>query len=344
MSLIPHGLATAVGSLPHADPEQACRLALAAFAEAPAWPQLPRRSLHESFYVQFAEGLPGFRLDGEHYHVDRAAGREALAEFYERSLAGRAEDYAISPQYAAGLAAFLRAVPAAPRPALIKGQISGPISLGLQLRDEDGRPLLYDEEFADVLARHLQLKARWQEQQLQALGAETLVVVDEPFLASYGSAYIPMAREQVLAGLETVFAGLSGHRGVHCCGNTDWALLLNTSAEVISFDAYNYAEALGLYAEDLRAFLRRGGVIAWGIVPNDTAALAAETADSLLARLLASFDALVARGLSRDDLLAACLITPACGLGTLPEPAAERACWLARDVSEALRARFAAGP
>ena len=43
--------------------------------------------------------------------------------------------------------------------------------------------------------------------------------------------------------------------GVHCCGNTDWSLLMATSVDVLNLDAYNFLDSLALYPAALRAFL-----------------------------------------------------------------------------------------
>jgi hypothetical protein len=333
---------TAIGSLPHTDPEAACRLVLDYLPEIPVWPQLPRRGFRESIYVQYTEGFPGITLDhaAERFWVDRARFEGEVEALYERALADRADDYGISPAGAASMPVFARALAARPAPRLLKGQLIGPVSLGLQLHDEEGRSVFYDDELAEALVQHLRLKALWQERWLRTLFPETLIFLDEPFMVSYGSAYVPLDHDQVVNSIETVFSGLSGLKGVHCCGNTDWSLLLATSTDVINFDAYNFAEAFALYAGDVRTFLRRGGVIAWGIVPNDVEQLAREDAASLERRLLGAMQLLVDKGVARDDLLAACLVTPACGLGTLPVPVAERVHALTAEIAGRMRRRL----
>ena len=67
------------------------------------------------------------------------------------------------------------------------------------------------------------------------------------------------------------FAGLGsavsegGVTGIHVCANTDWSMLLDSSLDIINFDAYVYMDSIGLYAESLAEFLDRGGYLAWGI-------------------------------------------------------------------------------
>ena len=56
--------------------------------------------------------------------------------------------------------------------------------------------------------------------------------------------------------------------GIHCCGNTDWSLLLNAPIDILSFDSYGYFESLRLYDRALAQYLARGGWLAWGLVPT----------------------------------------------------------------------------
>ena len=58
-------ISTAVGSLPHQDIQLALELVRGTFAEAPFWPQLPKRDFREGMYIQYSEGLPGAVLDLE---------------------------------------------------------------------------------------------------------------------------------------------------------------------------------------------------------------------------------------------------------------------------------------
>jgi hypothetical protein len=116
-------------------------------------------------------------------------------------------------------------------------------------------------------------------------------------------------------------------------------MLLQTSVDVVSFDAFSYAENLALFAEDVKAFLARGGVLAWGIVPTTEELIAQETSEHLVERLEAAINLLVKKGIDRDLLCERALITPACGLGPVSVAAAERALQLTAGVSQAWRAR-----
>ena len=120
--------------------------------------------------------------------------------------------------------------------------------------------------------------------------------------------------------------------GVHCCGNTDWSLLLDLPLDILSFDAYGYFESLTLYDGHLRRFLDRGGWLAWGLVHTGVE-LKAETADSLWERFRAQVEALSARGMAVKEILSRILLTPACGLGYLDPETATRALALLSDLS-----------
>jgi hypothetical protein len=326
------------GSLPHVDPDAACQLVLETLA-IPTWPQLPKRSFLENMYVQFSEGFPGVVIADEQFYVNRDDDLDAgLERLYVAYLTDRVEHAAIGPHYAAGLHRFLdlnlHRVPA------VKGQVTGPLSWSLMVVDEKRVPIMEDDVLTEAISKHLRLKAAWMERELRKLAPQTIIMVDEPYLGTLDSDSMSLSRAQAALLLEEVFAGIDGLKGIHCCGSPDWSMVLPASADIISMDAYDYPGSLAEHVEAVDAFLQRGGIIAWGIVPADDRALG-EDLDSLVDRFHAAIETLVVRGLKREDLLAAALIMPACGLGSLPLATAERVLYLTHDLSNALRERYA---
>ena len=79
----PNALASGIGSLPHTDPNEACRLIWDLLPDIPFWPQLPKRSSIENMYYQYAENMPGLvvKEDGG-FHIDD--GKEDFYEELER--------------------------------------------------------------------------------------------------------------------------------------------------------------------------------------------------------------------------------------------------------------------
>jgi hypothetical protein len=327
----------AAGSMPHTDPAAACQLVLDVL-DIPTWPQLPRRSFLENMYVQFSERFPGIVINHERIYVDREQDLDpTLEQLYVAYLMDDLDHAAISVDYAAGLHYFLDLDLA--QPAVVKGQITGPVSWGLMVTDEHRKPVLYDEVLAEAIGTHLRLKASWVEQQLRKISSQTIIFVDEPYMTSFGSAFVSLSRKEVVSLMEEVFAGIEGLKGVHCCGNTDWSLLLSTTVDILNLDAYEYAEALALYPEQVGAFLERGGIIAWGIVPASDQ-VHEETVDSLLDRFYEALGLLTDKGLHRDDLLSSALIMPSCGCGSLAVETAERVFKLTGQLAQALQERY----
>lgn len=273
MSFKPKFLTTHIGSMPHTHAEPLCTR-LVQLIEAPGWPQLPRRDFRESIYVQFSAGLPGIALNESNQKVIFETNGDmplALEAFYGRILDDDVDSFAPGHDYAAGFFAMLDALRTTPGE-WAKGQVIGPISFGLTVTDQDLRASLYDELLADTIVKNMAMNARWQVRQLRGARPNVILFVDEPYLASFGSAFISLSRESAIDMLNELFAAIhleGGLAGVHCCANTDWSLLLATTVDILNLDAYGYLENLGLYPAELRAFLDRGGAIAWGIVPND---------------------------------------------------------------------------
>ena len=342
----PRALATSIGSLPHVDVRRAMDLALDTFPLVPAWPQLPRRDFRENFYVQVMQDMPCVQVDMPHEWIGAIIDDTKLAQaeaFYTRYLAEDPALFAMQPENAAGLYALRDERNRLGKAQLLKGQMAGPISMGLKVVDQTLKPMLYDETLRDVIVKHITRKAQWQENFLRSVlpsqANQTIVFVDEPSLALIGASVVALNRDEVVRDMEEVFSSLQGLKGTHCCGNTDWGMLLETSVNAISFDAYNYAENLAVFASEVKRFLERDGILVWGIVPTVEEQIASETAESLIARLDAAIARLVKKGVDRNLVYERALITPACGLGTISEPFAERALELTQAISKQIRAR-----
>lgn len=332
--------ATVIGSMPHKDPSEACGLVTRYLKYFPAWPQLPNRSFLENMYAQYSQGFPGVVIKENRIHVERARDlTKPLEALYAAYLENDSDKYPISPDYAAGLYSFLSLGSLSSW--AVKGQVTGPVSWGLTVTDENRQSILYDDMLADAAARLLRLKASWQEKQLKKISSNTIIFVDEPYMAAFGSAFTAISREKVINLLDEVFCGISGIKGVHCCGNTDWPVLLQTSARVLSFDAYNYAQSLSLYPAEIKEFLeKKKGAIAWGIVPNEAEALVKETVASLRDRLEEAMAPFTRHGIPLRQLLEQGLLTPSCGLASLTGEETDRALELLAELSTVIRQRY----
>jgi hypothetical protein len=331
---------TIIGSFPHKDPKQAVDIILRYIDKIPAWPQLPKRSFRESMYSQFAGGLPCLMEDeaGKKVWLNTSEDVEPqLEKFYERILAGDVEYFGITPERSAGFYAFMDALSHKLPEGLIgvKGQVTGPVSFGLSVTDQNDKAILYDEQIRPALVKTLSMKAKWQIRRLKRIHDNVVIFIDEPYLVSIGSSFVSLNKEQVISDLNEVADCIKEEgaiSGIHCCGNTDWSLLTQTHTDIISFDAYDYTESLVLYTDSLARFLKRGGIIAWGIVPTSEK-IDSEDANSLYQKLKKSLDLLVDKGINKDLVYKNALITPSCGTGTLSEKQAESCMSLLSELS-----------
>jgi methionine synthase II (cobalamin-independent) len=335
-------VATGIGSFPHQDEKEVIPLILRNFPDIPFWPQLPKRSFLEGMVVQYSGGFPSLRWNEKEQRVwvDTSQGFDKEIErFYQHLEEGELKPFEITKDFARGLRILKDLAPEDHRKELkyIKGQITGPITFGLALADPEGKSIFYDPTLRDILIKHLSLKAQWMEKRFNDLfpGIPTIIFFDEPSLSSFGSAFSGLNREEVVQSLNECFGAVKGLKGTHCCGNTDWSVLLSTNLDILSFDAYDYLETLSLYPKELKAFLERGGILAWGIIPTSER-VAKEDAHSLVVRFKRGIETLSNKGID-PVLLQRAILTPSCGTASLPISLAERVCQLTAEVSKRLR-------
>lgn len=346
-------LATLIGSLPLTDHGKAIDLILEYVPEIPVWAQLTAFR-KEGMMAQFTSGLPGFCSGNEDGFVntDSETFDDDLLEFFEEYLAvleGTIEldnsRFTLTEDTAEGLFVFLERIKKlADAPLAVKGQIVGPFTLGTGIVDQNKRPIFYDPQLKDAAVKLLALKARWQARQLSILQRPVMVFFDEPALAGVGSSeFTSISNEEIRQCFEEVFEAVhleGGLAGVHICANTDWSLVLESSADIVSFDAYGYFDRFILYPDQIKKFLAAGKIIAWGIVPTlDPEQLERETVASLLAQWDEKICRVESLGIDLQNLKTQSLITPSCGAGSLSVDLAKKVLDLTREVSREIRHR-----
>ncbi|MHB0912350.1 MAG: uroporphyrinogen decarboxylase/cobalamine-independent methonine synthase family protein [Armatimonadota bacterium] len=347
MSFEPKCLATAIGSLPHPKAEDAAQVVLNSIPSAPIWPQLPARGMNEQMEIQYSEGLPRVVIDREkeRMYVDTTGDYSMdLATFYENFLCENLDYFQITPEFSQGIYAMEAALQAsgAKRP-FVKVQTTGPISFGLTIVDENKRAIYYNPEFIDCMVKGLAMKCRWQIQKFAPYADQVICFIDEPILSAFGSStYVSVSRDDVVAKLNEVVEAVHGEgaiAGVHCCGNTEWSILIDAGVDLVNFDAFDFADTIALYPQAVKAHLEAGKGLAWGVVPTNSEKIQGQTVESLVAKFDAGVDNLAKTGIDRALILKQAMITPSCGTGSLPVADAEMVFDLLGKLSTALRKR-----
>lgn len=319
--------ATGVGSVPFKDSKSSCRIIFDNFKAIPFWPQLPKRSFLENMYAQYSQRLPGLVLDEKNntVHIDTSKVAQEIEEVYAKYVDGDLEYFKISESHAQGFYEFLEFLNnPAKEIKFVKGQVTGPISFGLFLTDQNKRSVIYDKDLFEMLTKVLSMKARWQIKRLKEKFKNIIIFIDEPYLVSIGSSFVNINMEEAFKRLDELIDSIKKEGalvGIHCCGNTDWGVLLKRGIDILNFDAYNFMKEFSLYIADIKNFLKSSGTIGWGIVPSSEA-IDKETKSTLVGRFKDAVRLLADKGIEKDSISS--IITPSCGVGTLDEGKAKK--------------------
>lgn len=341
-------MATAIGSLPHANAGDAVKVIMDSIPDAPMWPQLPANGLKEQMEIQYSENMPDVVIDGEKQRVyfdttDYAF--TALSAFMEKIAVDDVDAFAISPEYSKGIYAMEEALKTSGKTRqFIKVQTTGPLSFGLTIVDQDKRAIYYNDIYKDAVIKGLAMKCRWQIRKFKDYAEKVICFIDEPILSAFGSStYVSVSRVDVIAALAEMIDAVHSEgaiAGIHCCGNTEWSILIDAGIDIISFDAFDFGDTIALYPEAMARHLNAGKYLAWGIVPTNSEKLQGQTADSLITKFDMVVDNLASKsGISRDKIISQAFITPSCGTGSLPVSDAELVFKLLKEVSNKLQSR-----
>ncbi|MDY6856337.1 MAG: hypothetical protein SWO11_16885 [Thermodesulfobacteriota bacterium] len=299
---------TAMGVLPHTDPNKALDLALS--LDVPFWPQLPLASFYEDMWVQTSEGFPGITVDTEHrgisFHTEKFM--DELGEYAKRMA--YSETYALTCHSSLLFHRFLNSkldfYPA------IRGQVTGPINFGFRIVDENKKPIIYNEEVKLLLYDFIQRKVNIQYRELLNKNRNCFIWLDEP---GFGWVFTSLSGYNDLQAKEdynNFYAGIEGPKALHLCLNVNLPYLLGLGLDILSINAYQFETMPRAYADPIARFIKSGGIIVWGIVPTCAATLEKETAQTLVGRLSSYWDSIAeSSDISMREIALQALISPA---------------------------------
>jgi len=347
---------TAMGIMPHSDVNRALELALS--LDIPFWPQLPKVSLYEDMYVQASENFPGIAID---FDKERLVFNTAR---FEQELDGYfvkmdiAETFALTSEYSKVFHKFLSKELQDYK--AIRGQVTGPVSFGLKVLDEDLKPLIYNEEARAILFDFIQRKVNIQYQELKKNNPNAFIWVDEPGLGYVFSGFSGYNEQHAKEDYHRFVEGLEGPKGLHLCAEVNLPYLLELGVEILSFDAYQIGFMSREYTGSIAEFIKNGGVISWGIIPTASTVLATQTPETLAA-ILSDYWEIISEntGLSLNQIAMQALVAPArcclsdlgqvntdgktvseCQVSSIEERLVEKAFAFLPDLSQILREKY----
>lgn len=300
--LVP-GVPASVGSLPHIDPHAAAAAVLELTPELAAAPQLPQRTPFEGMLAQVALGMPGVTVEADgSITVGRRFGPVDRGAPLDVDAWG-------------GTLAFLDACAAQDRKAPIKLQVTGPITFGLALLAAGGAKTAKTSKAFAVAAATVdaRIRALVDLARHRVPKAPILLVLDEPWLIATDEPDFPVPLEHTIDMLSSALASATASgasvTGIHCCGPTDWTLVLHAGPDLVSLPASPH---LMQDAASLAVFLERGGWIAWGVVPTDRPL--GTRSDPYWRQLNEVWADLTRGGCDPVAIRTSALLTPTCGL------------------------------
>ncbi len=209
------------------------------------------------------------------------------------------------------------------KPKFAKGQLTGPYTLSTELKN-------------DNIIENLIKIANFQIKQIKYASKNTIpiIFIDEPDLANLNG-NIPS-----LNILSNFIKQNGAICGIHCCGAFNWNIPINSGANIISFDAYNYMDNFLLYHKEIKNYLENNGKIAWGIVPTDNETIKTIEKYILIENFEKAVNYLTKNGIDEKIIIENSMITQSCGAGKLNEELASKAMKLTKEISHILQERY----
>jgi len=320
MSVLPSGLSTGIGHLPHCDPGDAVEFVLRHGSRLPSAPSLPARSRREGMVAQGAAGIRGISIDD---HGELTIDSVALDPH------APLDDLDFHSDAWLGLRAFLTAI--ADRDGPVKVSITGPVTLGVAL---EGAGISTDLAFRIAQESVRRRAAALVDHVLgRAPQVQLVVFLDEPAMGRLTDREFPIGPNEGVDLVSSALASIETRAvtGLHCCTAVDHRLLLAAGARVLSVPV---DESMVRSAGAIADHLDRDGWIAWGAVP--VGGPVGQTPERLVRRLHRVWLDLAEEGCDPVRLRSNAIITPVCGLAWHGVTQAEQVMEFTHEIADRL--------
>jgi len=265
-----------LGILPHKNINAVVDIVSKYFHDVPFWAQLPNYAPIEGRFQQYLTNIPGVKTDllGKMCYLDtksylyRSRSISVIKDYDDISLS-ILKNYRPNSVF---FDYFLRIIDEQ-KPKFAKGQIMGPLSLGVLLRDDTGMPVIENRKAMDIIIKSvcMQIISQICEMKTVSPAITPYIFVEEPEITKVCQPGTSMrSKKKVLTILKSVANSIKENGGIpvfHSNNCLDWSLPIDAGFEVLSFNAETQFVTILNTSVKMDRFLNSRGKLAWGVIP-----------------------------------------------------------------------------
>lgn len=301
-----------LGALPYPNVKLTTAMMAKLFSEFPFIPILPNLSPADTIENRLFENIPGVAYkDGKlTVNVNVPEYEEKVKDFskaYNKPTLQRLEPYGFNAEF---MEKFQQMVKKFKSPNVYINML-GPFTVSQMILSGVQEQVLGDKSYRKLFIQAVCVKSLWVIEKIKKISPKTVPVVmlEEPMLNRLGMLKRQdenITSELVINMISKVVEKLKHSGaivGVQCMEKCDWSVPIKAGVDIISFDAYNNPNNLGIIPDILTEYLRKGGMINWGIVPVlSDSMVQGLTVDYLYKRLSSTIGGIVLSGVPAELL------------------------------------------
>jgi hypothetical protein len=338
-----------VGALPYNTIKGTTAMLAKLFKETPYIPILPNVSQTDTMKNRVFANIPGVVYDSEKLilKVGTQEHKDNIADFekaFNNPNIKNLENYGFEAEFLEKYFQMIKKFKS--KYAYIN--LLGPFTVSQILISTAKEQCLADKSYRKLFIHAICVKALWLIEKIKQINPNTtpIVILEEPMFGQFGM--VKRENNEVTADLViNLFSKVTEKLkkagaivGVQCFEKCDWSIPIKAGVDLISYDAYNNPNNLSIIPEILIDFLRKGGIINWGIVPvvSDTM-VRGLTIDYLEKRLSSTIAGIVLAGVPAELLYRNIMVSLNSDTDKLSILFAEKAILLATQLASRLAVR-----